>query len=468
MKVGNTNLIPGIIHFVGIGGIGMSGIAEIMHAMKYNIQGSDISENKNVKRLQGKGIKVFIGHKKNNVKGVSSLVVSSAIIDGNAELEEAKKNNIPIISRAKMLSELMNIKSPIVISGSHGKTTTTSLIGSILEYANYDPTIINGGIINAYGTNTRMGNGKWIVVEADESDGTFCELPSIFSIVTNVDQEHLDYYKNNKKLEEAFKFFINKVPFYGAAIVCNDDPKVKKIISEIDNKHIITYGFTDGSDLQATSMRYDGDFINFDIKISIKNYEKRILNNIKIPLAGKHNVLNALAAIVVACKLNIDVSNIISALKNFKGIERRLTKVGKWNEILIIDDYAHHPTEIKSTLEALKDSLKPNRIIAIFQPHRYSRVKDLFEEFLDSFEMADYVVVSDIYAAGENPIDGISKSTIVKKLNEKKKNAIELDNPDLLGSVLKKFLKKNDVVIFLGAGTSTNWAHSLKNKLETS
>ena len=256
MKVKNTSLIPGIIHFVGIGGIGMSGIAEIMHAMQYNIQGSDISENKNVKRLRSKGIKVFIGHKKNNIKGVSLLVVSSAIIDGNAELEEAKKNNIPIISRAKMLSELMNIKSPIVISGSHGKTTTTSLIGSILEYANYDPTIINGGIINAYGTNTRMGNGKWIVVEADESDGTFCELPSIFSIVTNIDQEHLDYYKNNKKLEEAFKFFINKVPFYGAAIVCNDDPKVKKIISEINNKHIITYGFTDGSDLQATSMRY--------------------------------------------------------------------------------------------------------------------------------------------------------------------------------------------------------------------
>ncbi len=455
------------IHFVGIGGIGMCGIAEVLYSFGYKVQGSDIANNSNVKRLKKKGIKTYIGHSAKNVKNVNVLVVSSAIKKNNPELKFAQKNNIKIYRRSEMLSELMNFKECIAISGTHGKTTTTSLISSVLEYANFDPTTIIGGIVNDYKGTTRIGKSKWMVVEADESDGTFINLFPKIGIVTNINKEHMDFYKNVNKLQNYFIRFVNNISFDGVAVLCTDNLGVRNLKKTIKDKNFISYGFLKNNDIQAANIVYDKQISLFDIKIK-KNFlfKKEIIKKIKLNMIGKHNILNCLAAIAVGKILNINSVNIRKALKNFSGVKRRFTFIKKINGIMIYDDYAHHPEEIKSTLQVAK-ILKPKKLIVVFQPHRYSRFLSLYNDFKKILKNCDKLIVADVYAAGEKKINSISKEKFVNDINKTKANlAISLDKLTNLPKIIKQTAQSGDIVVFVGAGDITKWANNLPKQLK--
>ena len=452
-----------IIHIIGIGGIGMSGIAEIMSKMGYRVQGSDANKSNNTKRLEKKNIKVFIGHKKSNVKRANIVFFSTAIKNSNIEMISARENNIPTLPRFKILSHLMRLKKGIAISGSHGKTTTTSMVSSIFMHQNLKPTIINGGIINEIGTNTKLGTGEWMVVEADESDGTFLKLPATISAITNIDKEHLDYYKSFSILKKSFKKFITQVPFYGFSVVCNDDPYLKKLITDIKSTSIIKYGFSKNSDIRALNVRVKNDSVVFDVENNLLKNNKKIIKNYQLPMLGSYNILNALVGIAISLKLKLPQQKTKKALKNFDGVARRFTKIDRINNNLFIDDYAHHPTEIDSVLSAAKQSQSSNNIIAVFQPHRYSRVLTLKKEFSKCFKKANTVLVLDIYAAGEKNYTSFKIKTLVNLIkNNSKTDTHYIESIDLVS----KFLNagKRNLVIFMGAGDISSQAVSFVNR----
>ncbi|MDA9677520.1 UDP-N-acetylmuramate--L-alanine ligase [Pelagibacteraceae bacterium] len=452
------------IHIIGIGGIGMSGIAEIMSEMGFRVQGSDVSRNNNIDRLTRKKIKVFIGHKASNVNKTNIVFFSTAIKDNNIEILTAQKNNIPTLPRFKILSHLMRLKKGIAISGSHGKTTTTTMVSSILMSQNLKPTIINGGIINEIGTNTKLGSGDWMVVEADESDGTFLKLPATISVVTNIDKEHLDFYKNFSDLQKSFKKFINQVPFYGFSVVCNDDLYLRKMMKEITATQIVTYGFSKDSDIRAINIRIKNECVIFDVENNLKKDDKKIIKNYELPMLGSYNILNSLVGIAISLKLKLPQRLTKIALKNFNGVSRRFTKIGSFKNNIFIDDYAHHPTEIENVLSAAKQSKLSNNVIAVFQPHRYSRVESLQNDFSKCFKKADTVLVMDVYAAGEKNVNSfkIEKLTKLIKKNSNVKTYY-VKSLDLLSNFLNK--DKKNLVIFMGAGDISNKAISLVSKL---
>ena len=452
------------IHIIGIGGIGMSGIAEIMSEMGFRVQGSDVSRNNNIDRLTRKKIKVFIGHKASNVNKTNIVFFSTAIKDNNIEILTAQKNNIPTLPRFKILSHLMRLKKGIAISGSHGKTTTTTMVSSILMSQNLKPTIINGGIINEIGTNTQLGSGDWMVVEADESDGTFLKLPATISVVTNIDKEHLDFYKNFSDLQESFKKFINQVPFYGFSIVCNDDLYLRKMMKDITATQIVKYGFSKDSDIRAINIRIKNECVIFDVENNLKKDDKKIIKNYELPMLGSYNILNSLVGIAISLKLKLPQRLTKIALKNFNGVSRRFTKIGSFKNNIFIDDYAHHPTEIENVLSAAKQSKLSNNVIAVFQPHRYSRVESLQNDFSKCFKKADIVLVMDVYAAGEKNVNSfkIEKLTKLIKKNSNVKTYY-VKSLDLLPNFLNK--DKKNLVIFMGAGDISNKAISLVSKL---
>lgn len=460
----------GPLHFVGIGGIGMSGIAEILHNLGYQIQGSDIAESANVLRLRDMGINIMIGHKAENVQDARVVVVSSAIKLDNPEIEEARNRLTPIVRRAEMLAELMRFKSCVAVGGTHGKTTTTSMIAALLDGGKFDPTVINGGIINAYGTNARLGDGDWMVVEADESDGTFIKLPATVSVITNIDPEHMEFYGSIEALHDAFATFVTNIPFYGFSVLCIDHPVVQSLIGRIEDRRIVTYGFSPQAKFRAVNVRTEITGNVFDVVISKRNEEEsRTITDCRLPMLGNHNILNALAAISVSSELGMSDEEIRSSLADFKGVKRRFTKTGEVNGITIIDDYGHHPVEIAAVLQAARQAVaEESRVIAVVQPHRYSRLSDHFEGFCSCFNDADQVIVSDVYTAGEDPIEGADRDSLVKGLLTRgHRNAIALPHPDELAGIIAEAALPGDVVVCLGAGSISAWAHDLPQQLQS-
>lgn len=455
------------IHFIGIGGIGMSGIAEVMHNLGYKIQGSDLSENNNTKRLQDLGVKIFTGHQPENIVNASYLVVSSAIRPENPEVLAALERRIPIIRRSEMLAELMRLKCSIAVSGSHGKTTTTCLVACLFEAAGLKPTVINGGIINNRSTNAYLGSSDYLIAEADESDATFINIPSTIGIITNIDPEHMDFYKDFPTLINAFKSFILNLPFYGFAVACIDHTIVRKLIKDITTRKVISYGIdSQDANIRGYNISSDISKSTFDVKINLPHTSgSTIIERITIPTPGMHNVLNALAAIAVGVELDFGVKAIKEGFKNFQGVKRRFTKITEYNGASIIDDYAHHPAEIKATLSTAKIITKANnrKIIAIFQPHRYSRLKYLFNDFANCFSDADEVYITDVYGAGEQPINGISGEDLVKnmQLNHSHNNVKFLGTPETIPQIIKTQTKPGDLVVMMGAGSISNWANNL-------
>ena len=457
----------GIIHFIGIGGIGMSGIAEILFQSGYHIQGSDLKQSNNTNRLEKLGIKVYIGQKKSNIIDAKIIVVSTAISEKNEEFIAAKKMFLPIVHRSEMLGELMRLKQSIAIAGTHGKTTTTSLIAKMIEENGMDPTIINGGIISSLDSNARLGNGEWMVVEADESDGSFSKLNPTAAIITNIDLEHLDYHKNEDNLENAFYNFVSSIPFYGFVCLCIDNPRTQRLISKLENKKVITYGMSANADIRATNIYYKNNKMNFSLNIkNNKEFEENIYK-IEFSRIGMHNIQNALATIATGIELKIPLTKIKNTLKNFTGVERRFQKVGNFKNTTIIDDYGHHPVEINSALSAARFLAPESKIIAIFQPHRYSRLKDLFDDFCSCFNKADHVFLLDVYAAGEKSIKKFESSNLEKGLaNYGHKNVLYIKDPNLLAKYLLKIIQPNDLIICLGAGSITKIANSLEEELK--
>ena len=452
-----------LIHIIGVGGIGMSGIAEILSDMGYQVQGSDININANIIRLNKKKIKTFSSHKQSNLKNVSLVVYSSAISKNNLELKYSKKFKIPSISRAEILSQIVKLKKTIAVSGSHGKTTTTSLISTVLNGAKVEPTIINGGIINQFGTNTKLGSGDWLVVEADESDGTFVKLPALISVVTNIDKEHLDYYSNFQNLLKHFKRFITQVPFYGFAIVCIDDYELRKLVNKISTTKIIRTGFHRESDIKSINLRHKTNEVVFDV--FVKEHHQ-VIKNVRLPLHGAYNVNNALAAIAVGLQLSIKPEVIKKSLNTFTGVQRRLTELWSNNNMKVIDDYAHHPTEINNVLKGLVDANKKNRIITIFQPHRYSRVIELKTQFTRCFKYSEHVYVSDIYAAGEKKPKNFDLNKFINNIgkNSKVKAEYFVKNDQLFELTNRN--RSKIIFLFLGAGTVTDWAQKFARELQ--
>ena len=455
-----------VIHFVGIGGIGMSGLAQIMKNMGFKIQGSDQNKNKNTINCSKLGIKVFIGHSPTNIKGTSILVKSSAIKKNNTELKFARKSKIPIYSRAEILADVVSLKKNIIITGSHGKTTTTSLVAKILSDQKLDPTIINGGVINSFKSNAKLGKGEWAILEADESDGSFLKLPINYSIVTNIDYEHIDYYKNYKSLEESFLEFINKTPPTGKAIICIDNHNIKKIFNKIKNRNILTYGENKKADYQIKKIKYYFDSTTFDLSFKDKDKKIRNIKKINIKLLGKHNVLNSAAAFIVCLNLGANINLLKKSLKNFSGVQRRMTKLFSINKNDFYDDYAHHPTEISSILEGVHNVNPKRKIISVFEPHRYSRVVSLKNEFSKCFSQSKLVIMCPLYAAGEKKN---SKFNLVKfaELIIKNSNTqvIIVKNEIELSKFLKKNLISNEIIIGMGAGLVSKWMTGLKNLL---
>ncbi len=455
-----------IIHFVGIGGIGMSGLAQIMKTMNFDVQGSDINQNKNIENCKRLGIKILIGHKKKNIKRVTILVKSSAIKSNNVELLEAKKNKIPIYDRIEMLANIINLKKNIIITGSHGKTTTTSLVAKVISAARLDPTIINGGVINSLKNNAKLGQGAWAVVEADESDGSFLKVPINYSIVTNIDKEHLDYYKNFNNLLEAFKKFIEKTPPIGKSFLCLDDSNIRKIIKNIKIRNYLTYGFHEDSNYQVCNLKHKINFTKFDLKIKNIGFKNIHIKNILLNLIGKHNVLNATATFSLCLNLGLKENVIKKALKDFSGVQRRLTLVFKKNKIQFYDDYAHHPTEIKSVLEGIKAISMKRKIISIFQPHRYSRIKNLKFEFASCFKNSDQVILCPVYAAGESTDKTYNEKRFAQLISKfSKTQVILIENENDLTKYFRKNLIKDEIVIGMGAGSISKWMYNLKNTL---
>ena len=464
MKVSPLSL--GTIHFCGIGGIGMSGIAEILHALGQKVQGSDICENANVIRLRKKGIPIFIGHRAENIDTANMLVVSSAIDPKNVEICEALKRKLSIVHRSEMLSQLARLKFSAIVSGSHGKTTTTSLISAIFDAALMDPTVINGGIITAYGTNARLGAGDWMVIESDESDGSFVDLSPTVAIVTNIDPEHLDHYGSFEALKESFRTFVHKVPFYGFGVLCVDHPVVESLIATLPNKTIVTYGLKESAQVRALNIHASEGLTKFDVEIKLPQKSVIYWSDITSPLIGEHNIQNMLAAIATAHKLEIPLDYIREGLRRFEGVKRRFTKTGEIKGIRIYDDYAHHPAEIRAVLKAAR-SITTGKIIAVLQPHRFSRVKGLMEEFSTSVSEADHVFVAPIYAAGETPISGITHEVLSKKMQKQDIKAQSFSDERDLVSLLHPFLEEKDIVLFMGAGTVSGWANTFPKEFES-
>ena len=457
----------GIIHFIGIGGIGMSGIAEILFQSGYHVQGSDLKQSNNTNRLEKLGIKVFIGQKKSNIIDAKIIVVSTAISEKNEEFIAAKKMFLPIVHRSEMLGELMRLKQSIAIAGTHGKTTTTSLIAKMIEDNGMDPTIINGGIISSLHSNARLGNGEWMVVEADESDGSFSKLNPTAAIITNIDLEHLDYHKNEDNLENAFYNFVSSIPFYGFVCLCIDNPRTQRLISKLENKKVITYGMSANADIRATNIYYKNNKMNFSLNIKNNKEFKENVYKIEFSMIGMHNIQNALATIATGIELKIPLTKIKNTLKNFTGVERRFQKVGNFKNTTIIDDYGHHPVEINSALSAARFLAPESKIIAIFQPHRYSRLKDLFDDFCSCFNKADHVFLLDVYAAGEKSIKKFESINLEKGLADYgHKNVLYIQNQNLLAKNLLKLIQPNDLIICLGAGSITKIANSLEEELK--
>ena len=457
----------GVIHFIGIGGIGMSGIAEILIQSGYLVQGSDINISDNTNRLKKIGVKIFIGQKSSNINNAKIIVVSTAITNTNIELITAKKMFLPIVHRAEMLGELMRLKQSIAVGGTHGKTTTTSLISRIIEQNGMDPTIINGGIISSLGSNAKLGGGEWMIVEADESDGSFAKLNPTVAVVTNIDLEHLDHHGNEKNLEHAFFNFVSSIPFYGFICLCIDHPRVQKLISKLEDKKIITFGLSANADIRATNIIYKNNCMNFDLNISKRLNTHTKVYNIEFSMIGLHNIQNALAAISIGLELNIPIESIQNSLKTFSGVQRRFEKVGDYNGSLIIDDYGHHPVEISSALSAARLIAPKNKIISIFQPHRYSRLRDLFEDFCSCFNDSDQVLLLDVYPAGEKVIkkfESINLAEGLIKYGHKKVSYVK--NSNKLANIIKDNLIPGDLVICLGAGTITKIANNLEYDLK--
>jgi UDP-N-acetylmuramate--alanine ligase len=451
----------GTIHFIGIGGIGMSGIAEVMHILGYKVQGSDVAEGYVVEGLRKLGIKVTIGHHADNVGDAAVVVTSTAIKRGNPEVECALERRIPVVRRAEMLAELMRLKSTVAVAGTHGKTTTTSMVAALLDAGGIDPTVINGGIINAYGSNARLGSSDWMVVEADESDGSFLRLDGQIAVVTNIDPEHLDHYGSFDAVKDAFVEFVENVPFYGAALLCVDHPEVQAIIPRLQDRRIITYGFAAPADLRAENVTPFPGGNRFDVIVRNRAGELRTIKGVEVPMPGRHNVQNALAAIGVAIELGIPDELVARGFTNFSGVKRRFTTVGQVEGVTIIDDYGHHPVEIKAVLAAAREGAK-GRVIAVVQPHRYTRLRDLMEEFQAAFNDADIVYVAPVYAAGEEPIEGVDAEALARGLKERGHRAVRaVESADDLARQLRDIAARGDMVICLGAGDITKWAAGL-------
>jgi UDP-N-acetylmuramate--alanine ligase len=457
----------GPIHFVGIGGIGMSGIAEVLINLGYTVQGSDTSDNANVKRLREKGAKVTVGHDAKLVDGAEVVVVSSAIKRDNPELVAARAKRLPVVRRAEMLAELMRLKSCVAIAGTHGKTTTTSLVAALLDAGHFDPTVINGGIINAYGTNARLGGGDWMVVEADESDGTFLKLPADIAIVTNIDAEHLDHFKTFAAVQEAFRAFVENVPFYGFAVMCTDHPIVQRMVGHIEDRRIVTYGENPQADVRLIDLDHANGGSRFSVEFrDLAGAKTHVLDKLVLPMPGRHNALNATAAIAVARELGVSDELIRNALAAFGGVRRRFTRAGEWNGVAIIDDYGHHPVEIAAVLRAARESTK-GQVIAVVQPHRYTRLQSLFEPFSTCFNDADAVIVADVYPAGEAPIKGVDRDSLVTAVRARgHRQVIALPGPKDLAGIVKGLAKPGDYVVCLGAGNITQWAYALAGELK--
>ncbi len=455
-----------IIHFVGIGGIGMSGLAQIMHNMGFKIQGSDQNKNKNTISCFKAGIKIFIGHSKNNIKKATILVKSTAIKNSNIELKYAKKNKIPIYSRVEVLADVVSLKKNIIITGSHGKTTTTSLVAKILSDQKLDPTIINGGVINSFKSNAKLGKGEWAILEADESDGSFLKLPINYSIVTNIDNEHLDYYKNFKNLENSFIEFINKTPPTGKAIICIDNKNINKILTKIKNKNIITYGENKKANYQIKKIKYNFDSTSFELSFKEKGKKNIIIKNISVKLLGKHNVLNATAALIVCHNLGVNINTTMKSLQNFSGVQRRMTKVFSRNKNDFYDDYAHHPTEIASIIEGVNNVNPKRKIISVFEPHRYSRVMSLKNQFSKCFSKSHLVIMCPIYAAGEKKNFKFNQIKFANLIAKNSKTQIMIVKNELeLIKYFRKNLISDEIVIGMSAGAVSKWMTNLKTSL---
>ncbi len=456
----------GLVHFIGIGGIGMSGIAEVLHNLGYRVQGSDQADGANVQRLRDKGIQCFVGHSAENLGDAEVVVVSTAVKKSNPELKAAREKLLPIVRRAEMLAELMRFRQAIAIGGTHGKTTTTSLIATLLEAGGLDPTVVNGGIINAYGTNARMGAGEWMVVEADESDGTFLKLPADIAVVTNIDPEHLDHYGSFDKVREAFRQFVENVPFYGFGVMCTDHPEVQSLVSHIEDRRVVTYGENAQADVRFIRRGMDGATSLFDVIIrNRKTGTGTTIDNLRLPMPGRHNVSNATAAIAVAHELGMTPDDIRKGLSSFGGVKRRFTPTGSWNGVQVFDDYGHHPVEIKAVLRAARDSCK-GRIIAVAQPHRFTRLHDLFDDFAACFNDADTVMIAPVYAAGEDPIEGTNSEALVSLIRAGgHRDARFIEGPQAIAPIVRDLAKPGDFVVFLGAGNITQWAYALPKEL---
>ena len=464
------SLDVGVIHFVGIGGIGMSGIAEVLHNLGYQVRGSDSAASANVERLRKLGIEVFIGHEGSNVKGAAVVVKSTAVKKDNAEVVAARELRIPVLHRSEMLAEVMRLKMTVAIAGTHGKTTTTSLVAALFEGAKLDPTVINGGIINAYGTNTRLGQGDWMVVEADESDGTFTKIPLTIAVVTNIDPEHLDYYGSYDAVKDAFRQFIENLPFYGFGVLCADHPEVLAMSAKITDRRLVTYGTNPQADVRGVNIRHEIDGQHFDVEISSRlSNESRKLKDVHLPMHGMHNLRNSLAAISIGNELGMSDAVIKKSLSAFSGVKRRFTMTGEVNGITVIDDYGHHPVEIEATLSAARDvqNARGGRVIAVVQPHRFTRLRDLFDQFATCFSNADTVLVADVYTAGESPIEGIDKAHLVEGIKKGgHRHVLALDSLDALPDVAAEIAKPGDMIVCLGAGNITTYANALPKELE--
>jgi UDP-N-acetylmuramate--alanine ligase len=456
----------GPIHFVGIGGIGMSGIAQVLHNLGYQVQGSDIAEGGNVHRLREAGIAVMIGHQAANLGGAQVVVVSTAVKRDNPEVQAARARLIPVVPRAEMLAELMRLRWSIAIGGTHGKTTTTSLVACVLEAAKLDPTVINGGIVNAYGTNTRLGAGDWLVAEADESDGTFLKLPAVVAIVTNMDAEHLDHWGTEEAMRDGYAQFVSNIPFYGFAVLCVDHPAVQAMIPRVSDRRLVTYGFSPQADVRAERVITDRMGATFEVAVSDRSTGRvRSLKPMRLPMLGSHNVQNALAAIAVGIEMDVPEETIRSALAQFKGVKRRFTRVGEAGGITVIDDYGHHPVEIAAVLKAARQA-GARDVVAVVQPHRYSRLATLFEDFCACMNDAGTVIIADVYAAGEAPIEGVDKDALVEGLRARgHRSVVPLPGPDSLAEMVHAIARSGDYVVCLGAGSITQWAHALPSQI---
>jgi len=461
----------GPFHIIGIGGIGMSAVAEILMELGYEVQGSDMKEGANVDRLRQRGIRVFVGHDAVNLVGARYVVISSAIKPGNPELDAARLKGIPIVSRAEMLAEIMRFCSTVSVTGTHGKTTVTSMIAHLFDTAGLNPTAMSGGIINDWGTNARHGTGKWMIVEADESDGTFIRLPTEIGVVTNIDPEHLDYYGSVESMHLAYRTFFERIPFYGSAVACIDHPVVRNLLDELNRENrrrVLTYGVAEDADLRLDAPRADGCASIFNVICGPRvTGGQRVIENLKLPLPGHYNILNAMAAVAVSAEVGISDNQIRDGLASFGGVKRRFTYTGSWNGADFYDDYAHHPVEIEAVLKAARQTTR-GRVIAIMQPHRFSRLHDMFDDFADAFGDADAVLVAPVYAAGEEPIPGCDHRALADRIRERGgAGAIAVEVQQEVAPVLSQIVQPGDLVIGLGAGSITEWSHALPGQLAT-